>query len=48
MIKKNIIHMIDIGLYGHMRFHSAYCTDRFLVNGEAKAEKMTDLLLKMY
>jgi Xaa-Pro aminopeptidase len=47
-IEKNITHMIDIGLYGHPRFHGASCEDPYLVTDDGKTERMSDLPLRMY
>lgn len=47
-IEKNITHMIDIGLYGHPKFHGASCEDPYLITDAGKTERMSDLPLKMY
>ncbi len=47
-IEKNITHMLDIGLYGHPKFHGASCEDPYLITDEGKTERMSDLPLKMY
>jgi len=45
---KNIVMMIDIGLYSHPDYHSLRHEECFLINDEGKTEKLTDLPMKVY
>jgi len=45
---KNIVTMIDIGLYGHPDYYGFRHEEAYLINDDGITEKLTDLPLKVY
>ncbi|MBM3705692.1 MAG: aminopeptidase P family protein [Actinobacteria bacterium] len=45
---KNIVTMVDIGLYGHPEFYGFRHEEAYLINNDGITEKLTDLPLKVY
>ena len=45
---KNIVTMVDIGLYGHPDYYGFRHEEAYLINDDGVTEKLTNLSLKVY
>ncbi|MCL4415280.1 MAG: M24 family metallopeptidase [Actinobacteria bacterium] len=45
---KNIVMMIDVGLYGHPDYHGQRHEEAFIINDKGETEKISDLPMRLY